>query len=181
MPNPGAAGQPSSSSCPDAGGSCFHVAAPTYRWRLEAGGGCRERGSYREQGGAEWRGEGGLMQLLLLDARPLWQWIRPLQTSQAACNKQDAWCHRSTCRPGGQTEVQSAQRTQVDVGKRLKEFRKNIIRPRFAASSKRGRSLRKGNGPTVPAVGGGSGVIFNLQQHCLVLCLPSHWNGTDCL
>lgn len=164
------------------------MAAPTYRWRLEAGGWRRlqrERERAREdragQGGG---GRGGLMQLLSLDAGPLWQRIRPLQTSQAACNKQDARCHRSTCRPGGQTGVQRAQRPQVDVGRRLREFGKNIIRPRFAASSKRGRSLTKGIGPTVPTVGGGSGVIFTFQQHCSGICLTKyatlHWTDGHC-
>lgn len=108
---------------------------------MEAGGWRRLQRESRagQSRGGEGGCGGGVMQLLLLDAGPLWQRIRPLQTSQAACNKQDARCHRSTCSPGG--PGWSAERPKATGGCWRKAEgiqEKNIIRPRFAASSKRG-------------------------------------------
>lgn len=111
---------------------------------MEAGGWRRlQRESRAGQSGGGGGGGGGggrgVMQLLLLDVGPLWQRIRPLQTSQAACNKQDARCHRSTCSPGGPSW--SAERPEATGGcwRKAEGIQgKNIIRPGFAASSRRG-------------------------------------------
>lgn len=166
--------------------------------QMEAGGWRRlQRGREIESAGrgrAEGEGRGlmgvwgGGVQLLLLDAGPLWQRIRPLQTSQAACNKQDARCHRSTCRPGGQTGVQSAQRPQVDVGGRLREFRKTssgadlLQVQKGAAHSRRELDLQ-----CLLLVAVLDLVPFsNWHQHfsviyLLIYVLLLHWNDTDCL
>lgn len=144
---------------------------------MEAGGWRRLQRESRagQSRGGEGGCGGGVMQLLLLDAGPLWQRIRPLQTSQAACNKQDTRCHRSTCSPGGPSW--SAERPKATGGCWRKAEgiqEKNIIRPRFAASSKL----------PVPAVGGGAGAIskFAPAAFCVIhlfrYALLLHWNDT---
>lgn len=154
---------------------------------MEAGGWRRLQRESRagQSGGGGGGGGRGVMQLLLLDAGPLWQRIRPLQTSQAACNKQDARCHRSTCSPGGPSWMQSAQRPQVDVGGRLREFRKKTSSGRDLLQVQNGgRSLKCGNGLPVLAVGGGAGAIskFAPAAFCVIhlfrYSLLLHWNDT---
>lgn len=86
---------------------------------------------------------------------------------------------------GGQAGVQSAQRPQVDVGGRLREFRKKTSSGRDLLQVQNGgRSLRCGNGLPVPAVGGGASAIskFAPAAFCVIhlfrYSLLLHWNDT---
>lgn len=108
---PHAVSQACRSSCPGASGLCFRVAAPSPHtdgsWRLADAGERRVGGRGGVRGNAiafAW------CRAPLAADKHLW-------TSQAACNKQHGWCHRSPCGLGANWSATCLAKPWVDISR----------------------------------------------------------------
>lgn len=109
-----------------------------FMWLLQAliqmeAGGWRMLERVERVGGEEW----GVMQLLFAWCRAPLAADKHLWTSQAACNKQHGWCHRSLCGLGANWSATCSARSWMDVS-RVENLETSPARDGLATKSSTG-------------------------------------------